>query len=304
MSNQITTAFVKQFGAEVEMLVQQKGSRLRRAVMVETGIVGESAFFEQIGAVPDGDIAVNLPRHSDSPLMETPHARRRVTMKNFEWGDLIDDFDKVQTLIDPTNPYTENAGWAIGRQVDDEIISAFFATAFTGKEGTTAVSFDTDTTVGNTGNRVVVDLDGDSTDEGMTVAKLREARRFLLSQEAWPDGEPAYVCMGSKQFDDLLGTTEVTSSDFNTVRALVNGEINTFLGFEFIRSERLPLINTDERRCPVWVKSGMKLGIGVEPTSRISERADKRFSTYVYWRGRFGATRMQEPKVLEIVCQE
>lgn len=307
MSDQITTAFVRQFGAEVEMLVQQRGSRLRRAVMVETGIVGESKFFEQVGAIPDGDVAVNLPRHSDSPLMETPHARRRVTMKNFEWGDLIDDFDKVQTLIDPTNPYTQNAGWAIGRQVDLEIISKFTGSAFTGKEGTVEVTFDTDTTVGNQGNRVPVDFDGDSADEGMTVQKLREARRFLLSNEAWPEGEPAFVAMSSKQMDDLLGTTEYTSADFNTVRALVNGEVNQFLGFEFIRTELLAYSDAPTntiRRCPVWVRSGMKLGVGIEPKSRIAERADKRFSTYVYWSGRFGATRMQEPKVLEILAKE
>lgn len=307
MSNQITTAFVKQFGAEVELLVQQRGSRLRRAVDTESGIRAESAFFEQIGAIPDADVAVNLPRHSDSPLMETPHSRRRVTMKNFEWGDLIDDFDRVQTLIDPTNPYTMNAGFAIGRQVDLEIIDKFFAAAFTGKEGTVSVPFSTTATTSG-GNRVVADFDGDSTDEGMTVQKLREARRVLLKNEAWMDGERAYVCMSSKQMDDLLATTEFTSADFNTVRALVNGEVDTFLGFTFIRTELLPYSDAPTntiRRCPVWVQSGMKLGIGMEPTSRITpDRADKRYSTYVYWRGRFGATRMQEPKVLEILAKE
>ena len=294
MSNQITTAFVKQFGSEVEMLVQQKGSRLRRAVRVESGIRGKAEFFDQIGAT---EAQETTSRHADSPLIETPHERRMVTMKNIEWGDLIDDFDKVQTLIDPTNPYTQNAGWAVGRKVDDTIIAAMFATAKTGEEGTVDVTFPG-------ANTIDADFDGDATAEGLTVAKLREARKRLLAAEALMDGESAFIAVTAKQLDDLLGTTEVTSSDFNSVRALVNGEINQFLGFEFIRIERLLATADPFRRVPVWVKNGMLLGVGIEPKSRIAERSDKRFSTYVYWSARFGATRMQEPKVLEIQCAE
>jgi hypothetical protein len=294
MSNQITTAFVKQFGSEVEMLVQQKGSRLRRAVRVETGIRGKVEFFDQIGATEAIETAT---RHADSPLVETPHDRRMVTMVNVEWGDLIDDFDRVQTLIDPTNPYTMNAGWAVGRKVDDKIIAAMFATAKTGEEGTVDVTFPG-------GNQIAADFDGDSTAEGMTVAKLREARKRLLAAETLNEDENAFIAVSAKQLDDLLGTTEVTSNDFNSVRALVNGEIDQFLGFEFIRLERLLLNGSSQRRCPVWVRNGMLLGVGIEPKSRIAERSDKRFSTYVYWSARFGATRMQEPKVLEIICAE
>jgi hypothetical protein len=295
MSNQITTAFVKEFEQGIEMLVQQRGSRLRRAVRVETGIRGKSAFFDQIGATEAQEVTT---RHGDSPLIETPHARRMLTMTNIEWGDLIDDFDRVMILNDPSSEYVQNASWAVGRKIDDKIIAAFFATAKTGEEGTVDVAFP------SPGNVIAADFDGDATAEGLTVAKLREARRRLLAAEALMEGETAFVGVTAKQLDDLLGTTEVTSSDFNTVRALVNGEVNTFLGFEFIRTERLLVTADPFRRLPVWVRNGMLLGVGIEPRSRITERSDKRFSWYAYYSARFGATRMQEEKVLEIQCAE
>lgn len=295
MSNQITTAFVKEFAAGIEMLVQQRGSRLRSAVRVETGVRGKAAFFDQIGATEAIEVTT---RHADSPLIETPHARRMVTMKNIEWGDMIDDFDRVQILNDPSSAYVQNAGWAVGRKVDDTIINAFFATAKTGEEGTVDVSFPA-------GNVIDADFDGDSTAEGLTVAKLREARKILLQNEAlMSDDETIHIAVGAQQIDDLLATTEATSIEFNSVRALVNGQINNFLGFEFHRTERLLLNSSSERRCPVWTRDGMLLAVGMEPRARITERPDKRFSWYAYWAGRFGATRMQEEKVVEIECAE
>lgn len=101
MSSQITTAFVNQFSANVTMLSQQMGSLLRNAVDVET-INGEKAFFDQVGQAA---AVQKTTRNGDTPLMETPHARRQVTLKDFEYADLIDDQDKIRMLIDPTSTY-------------------------------------------------------------------------------------------------------------------------------------------------------------------------------------------------------
>ena len=108
MSVQITTAFVEQYKGNVEHLVQQKGSRLRQAVSVET-VTGKNAFFEQIGSTAAQQ---RTSRHSDTPRMDTPHARRRVSLVDFDWADLIDDEDRVRMLIDPTSPYAEAAAMA------------------------------------------------------------------------------------------------------------------------------------------------------------------------------------------------
>src|SRR6056300_1356768 len=137
MSTQITTAFVEQYSNNVTMLSQQMGSLLRNAVDVET-IKGKNAFFEQIGEVT---ASVRTSRHGNTPQVDTPHARRRVSLADYEWADLIDDQDKVRMLIDPTSSYAMAAAAAMGRAMDDVIISAALGTSFTGETGSTSTSF-------------------------------------------------------------------------------------------------------------------------------------------------------------------
>ena len=109
MSNQITTAFVQQYSNNVQMLSQQKGSLLRSAVDVET-VVGKNAFFDQVGSA----LAVKrTTRHADTPQMDTPHARRRVSLVDYEYADLIDNQDKIRTLIDPTSSYASAAAFSL-----------------------------------------------------------------------------------------------------------------------------------------------------------------------------------------------
>lgn len=287
MSDQITTSFVEQYKAGVEFLAQQKGSRLAPYVSTEM-VDGKTAFFDQIGSVSAQRV---LNRHGDSPLNPTPHARRRVTMFDYDTGDLVSGLDKIRTLNDPTNAYVQAHGWAMGRARDDEIIDAFFGTAYTGVDGSTSTSF-------LAANQVAVAA------AGLTIAKLRSAKEILDSSEATDPDEERYIALSAKQVTNLLATTEITSSDYNTVKALVEGKVDTFMGFKFIRTERLPVDGSGYRRLMCWVKSGVKLGIGMNPTARIAERADKRFEMYVYFCQSLGATRMQEEKCVEIKCSE
>ena len=136
MSTQITTAFVNQFSSNITMLSQQMGSLLREAVDVET-VTGEKAFFDQVGSAV---AQVRTSRHGDTPLMETPHARRMVTMSTYEYADLIDDPDKIRLLVDPTSSYARAAAMAMGRSMDDVVISAALGTASTGKTGSTSTA--------------------------------------------------------------------------------------------------------------------------------------------------------------------
>ena len=101
MSSNITTAFVQQYSANVQMLSQQMGSLLRDKVRVES-VVGKNAFFDQVGSVTAVE---KTSRHSDTPQIDTPHARRRVSLADYEFADLIDQQDKVRLLIDPTSSY-------------------------------------------------------------------------------------------------------------------------------------------------------------------------------------------------------
>jgi hypothetical protein len=295
MSFEITTSFVQQYSANVMMLVQQRGSRLRDTVTQEN-VVGKTAFFDQIGATEAQQVTN---RHGDSPLVSTPHSRRKVDLADYDWGDLVDRLDMVRTLIDPTNAYAVNASWAMGRQIDDVIIAAYFASASTGETGGTSVAFPTST------NQIAVDdhtYDSTSGDVGLTISKLTLAREKLDANEV-PEEEQRWIVHGAKQMSDMLGTTEVTSVDYNTVKALVRGDVDTFVGFTFRRSERLDTSSGD-RRVPAYVASGMGVGVGKDVQAQIAPRADKRFSTYVYFCMALGATRIEEEKVIDILCNE
>ena len=291
MSFQITTAFVKQYHGIVEMLVQQKGSRLREYVRQESQH-SEEQFWEQIGPTEAEEIVT---RHGDSPLISTPHDRRRVTLQFFDWGDMIDSIDRVQMLIDPANPYAQNAAYALGRKIDDIVLAALFGTAFTGKNGTTSTTFPA-------GQQVAVNFGG--ANSGLTITKLIEARRLLLAGNVDLDMEETCIAVTAKQLANLLNTTQVTNADYNTVKALVKGEVDTFMGFKFKHTERVLTDGSGFRRVPVWCKSGLLLAVNPDITTRVVERTDKRFSTYVYAKMGAGAVRMQEPKVVEIKCDE
>lgn len=287
MSTQITTAFVQQFSANIQMLSQQMGSLLRNAVDSES-VNGEKAFFDQVGAAA---AVLRTSRHADTPLIDTPHSRRMVTLSDYEYADLIDDQDKVRLLVDPTSTYSRAAAAAMGRAMDDVIISAALGTAKTGKDGSTSTAFDT-------ANQQIAAASG-----GLTLAKLIEAKEILDSGNVDPS-IPRYIAVSPKQVSDLLNNTTVTSSDYNTVKALAMGEINSFVGFNFIVTNRLGVDGSSDRRVFAWAQDGIKLAVGKEPTARIDERADKSYATQIYYSQTIGATRMEEAKVVEILCVE
>ena len=286
MSNQITTAFVQQYSNNVQMLSQQKGSLLRSAVDVET-VTGKNSFFDQVGSA----LAVKrTTRHADTPQVDTPHARRRVSLVDYEYADLIDNQDKIRTLIDPTSSYASAAAFALGRAQDDEIIAALSGTAFTGETGSTSTALPSSQKITESGTA------------GLTIAKLRSAKEILDAASVDPS-IARYIAVSPKQITDLLGTTEVTSSDFNSVKALANGEVNSFLGFNFIVSNRLTSASS-KRLCLVWAMDGCKMAVGQDLMTRIDERSDKGYAHQVYVCQSIGATRMEEDKVVTIQAHE
>jgi len=306
MSFEITTSFIDQFRSNLTILSQQLDSRFRKGVRVEPA-QGKRRAFEFIGPTT---ASKRLTRHGDSPLVSTPHSRRWATLVDYEWGDLIDDQDKVRTLIDPENPYARNANAAMNRAMDDEIIASAFGTAVTGVDGTASTAWGT-TPYDNT-NPIAADLLAhDYTDltalantgTGLSLPKLRAARTIFRAREI-DESQTLYLACSAQQIENLLQTEEVTSADYNSLKALVGGNISSFMGFTFIVSERLELIATDERRCIAWAQDGLGLGIGMDDELKVSERADKSYSTYVYRRMTIGAVRTEDEKVLEIRCQE
>mgnify|MGYP003147696368 FL=1 len=316
MSTQVTTAFVKQYMANVDFLVQQKGSRLRNAVTLKTGVRGEEVFMDRVGSTAPQKVTS---RHADTPLISTPHDRRRITPVSYNWGDLIDNVDRVKMIIDPTSPYAQNAAYAMGRAIDDELLDAISGNAFGDSSGTSGSDASTAIALPSA-QKVAVNFhtyDTGSGDKGLTLGKLLKAREILGAGEADDyglDGSPNLFCaINSKQISNMLadfsmgGASGVqgisaASADYNSVRSLVAGEIDTFMGFKFIRTELLNTDSSSDQLVVCWHRSGVGLAVFDDIKARISERPDKRYSTQVYYEMTIGAARLEEERVVEIAC--
>ncbi len=254
---------------------------------------GKYAFFDQIAAV---EAKNKTTRHADLEVVSTPHKRRRVAPVDKYVADYIDQEDLYKILNNPTNAYAMNFAMALNRAIDLEIINAATGTAYTGETGSVTVPFDDD---------MVVDAavgNSTSTATGMNLAKLLAAKEMLDSNEA-PDDE-RYIAISPAQLIELLATTEVTSADYNTVKALVAGDLDTFLGFKFIKSNKLSADSNGYRECLFWHKNALLLGIGREIGASIDPVPQKGQSLLIQaWLG-MGATRMQEEGVGKILCAE
>jgi hypothetical protein len=213
-----------------------------------------------------------------------------VTMYTYEHAPVYDTiYDLQKMLVDPKSKLTTDAVWALGRAMDQLVIDAANGTSYTGKEGATS-------TVLPSTQKVA------AASAGMTVAKLLAAKQILDENEVDPN-DPRFCIVTAEQVTNLLNTTEVKSSDYNTVKALAAGQLDSFLGFKFIRSELLNKTSTS-RYCLAFAKSGLSLCIGKDINTRVTERDDLSFATQIYASMTLGATRLEEKRVVEIACIE
>lgn len=295
MADNIASVYAVQYGTNISLLLQQKGSKLRQAVQTGSYKGKQSEVVTQYGATSARAVST---RYQPIIPVNTPNNRRWVFPEDYDWADLIDNFDKLRLLADPQSAYSQNGLYAMGRAIDDVIISGIFGTNKTGEAGGTNTTFDTS-------NQQVAVNYAAAGNVGLTVDKLREARRILMENEVDLDAEPAYCAISAEQHDDLLGQLQVTNADFNTdAPVLQDGKVTRFLGINFIHTERLPT-SSGFRRCPVWVPSGVHLGMWNDITSNVTQRRDLSSHPFqVYLMGTFGATRTEEKKVVDILCAE
>lgn len=311
MSQYLSTAYIQQYTTVMGMLVQQEVSRLRPAVG-EYSFRGMAAdFIEQFGAV---NAVTNPTRHSDTPIVDVSQDRRWMYPTDFHLGVLTSRFDLLRTLIDPNNMYTRAIAASIGRGIDDMIISGYFSSNNTGQTGQNATGL---LSAYNSGSQVVGPTVGASGNTGLNVAKLKKAKEILLSAEVEVDTDPLYCIITAKQHTDLLNEVQVTSLDYNTRPVLVDGMIKSFMGFNFIHSERIPgaaNFNTTLSSTvtgyttgttwlvPAFAKSGMALGVWNDIVGRVDELPQKNYDWQVYGKGTFGASRVEEKRCTIITC--
>jgi hypothetical protein len=290
----IPNHYTTQFDANWRHLVQQKNSRLREYVTLDS-INGKEKSYNTIDTAV---MSLINDRAGSTRISDQAMAKRWIRPQQYDTAKLIDEWDEqlLGEVVLPTSPIVQAHGAAYARTCDSVIISALGGAAFTGATGTTSTALPA-------GQKVAVNYveSGTAANSGLTIAKLRRAK-FILDANEVDEEEERIIVVSAKQLQDLLRTTEVTSADYNTVRALVDGSLNTFMGFKFRRTQLLGLTST-VRSCYAYVKSGIVLAERGLKT-HMDVRTDLSHSLQIRSVASLGATRMEEKKVVEIACDE
>lgn len=284
----------QEYSTNLVLLAQQMKPKLSPYCKTQSATGSEA--FRMLSQISETAAVIGGSTAAPAMNVEINHDGRWVYPQNIDWGRYVDSLDMLQTNIKPMGAYVQSAIAAMNRAEDDLFTSAFFGKAQTGKAGGTSTLFDSN-------NVVPVNFGG--ANEGLTVAKLRSAKKILLQNEIDLDMEQITVGVSPEQHDDLLALTVVTSTDFNSKPVLVDGKVQQFLGMNFVISNRLPVDGNSYRRLPVWVTSGMGCGVWKETNSSIRNDPSKQRNPYYIEAGSVkGFTRLDEARCLEIKCLE
>ncbi len=282
--------------------LQQEASRFEKYVTVETGLSGKMVTFDQYGLLHFDEKVLRM---RETELDEAPTIRRVLYPRIFTKAVGFDEYDakKLVNMDVPISKTIEGLRAAAGRCMDDTMMYAFSFANYTGENGTVSVPFSAKQVIA----KDYVE-EGTAAPSNLTVAKLRKALAMLQKSEAWSEDRRAYgdelvLACTSSQIASLLREPEISSYDFNSVRALVEGRVDTFLGFRIIRSELVPIDN-GVRSCLAWVKSKALLGIWDDFKVKISVRDDLDETLQIRAKFACNATRLQEEAFVKIECVE
>ena len=286
MPESVDTTFVNQYQNTMRVLSQQTVSRLEGTTIPPVSQQGEYLYWERIGASEAIEVTT---RHMATPNIEADHSKRRAAGKAYVWATLLDTWDQVQMLVDPKSYYNQIAKAGLMRAKDRLIIAALEGSAWSGKTGSTEVALPALQKIA-TGS------------VSLTLAKLLAAKEML--DEAEVDVEaPRYCVCAANQITSLLNTTEVKSADYNSVKALVSGLVDTFLGFKFIRSQLLTYA-ASVRYCYTYSQGAIGMGTLQDLESKIDQRSDLNYAWQIWNRLFLSATRVEDEQVVQIACTE
>jgi len=246
----LSPAFITLFDAEVKQAYQAK-AQLVGAVRQRRGVEGSTVKFPKVGK---GVATVRVPQSDVTPL-NVAFSQVTATLQDWNAAEYSDIFNQAKVNFDERQELVQVVANAIGRRQDQIILDALAASS--------------------TGN--VVDENEGGTDTGLNVAKLRAAKKLLDKNNVPMDNR--HIVIHANSLASILGETSVTSADFNTVRALVSGELNTFLGFTFHtigdRAEGgLPIASAE---CKLWAFHRDAIGYaeGIAPRTEINYIPEK-----------------------------
>lgn len=293
--NDPSNLFVKKFDDDIKEACQQRQSRLEGTTLADYAVVGTSKSFDQVGT---SEAQVVTGRNQDIQYNNTPVNRRWIDLTDYDWADFLDSFDKLKLLNDPTNKYTKAGINAMNRAKDRVIITAIFGNA---RETTVSGVTETSTLVAlGAGQKIV------NGGTNISMAKLRTGLEILNVAEAGSpeEGGDRFFLYTANQLTKLMADTTLTSSDYNTLKALQDYKVDTFMGMRWIRTELLPK-SGNIRSCAIYAKEGIGLGVGADTKTDVSQAKEKRGQPWrVYVMQSIGAVRGKDNCVVQIDCDE
>lgn len=282
MSSSIDQAFVYAFERNVHHLGQQMESRCRNTTRRIKYDNADRVHFETLAGA---DMAAKSPvRVQATPVLNLTHQKRYTAGAPYSWGEALDHSDAARVLIDPRSAYLETASAAYGRLIDTVFLAAATGAAGTGLGGSATTAL---------GAGQLLNSGGAT---GLTLDLLRQAKKKMDQAEVMGK---RFCAAPANGIEDLLQVTEVTSADYAAVKALVNGELDTFLGFKFIPTERTPQLS-GRKSVVCYTDTAIGLHLPLDGFTRVGEDPSNSFMLRVYMEAVIGAVRLEEAAVVQI----
>jgi len=341
---QITEALKEQFAKNIQLNIQQEGSKLKKYVTVGTQDTEVMSFESMENHEAEARNRVVLDDNpmfghyrsadNDNELEQIKFkipviTRRYMTACAQYWDAVMDRNDKLNLLTDPTSHFPRMAGFAMGRKYDATIIRAFAEPVRAGRTGNKTINFDVERHVIPTGIMITdpqLTLNAQIAEPanrriirknraGLTVDKLIKAHH-TLKKRSFGMYDKLYLLCSSTQISDLLRDPQITSYDYNSVRALVSGEVNSFMGFTFIISEMLGGIYDRTgnngyaakyaiRDCYAFNEGAVRFNtVNGSIKKSIEEMLQYHYAKILYYSEAFGAVRDNERAIVVIKCLE
>lgn len=279
MADTQNVIYAQAYGTNIMQLAQQKYSKLVNTVYQRQNVRGKTFFQDQIGA---WSMEVKGGRNAQTPNNDPAFDRRMGVMVDYHDNRLLDRGDELKSISDPRSAYTIAAAQSLGRKIDDVIIAAAIDTAKYGETGSSSVTCS---------NVKLV------TASSITVADITAVK--VVFDNADVEMEDRYFAVSPASLNSLLSLTAVTSSDYANVKALVRGEVDTFMGFKFIQTTRITA-NSSTLAGIAFQKYGVCMAMADAPVVRTDERPDLSYSWQVYYELNIGAVRLEENRVVRV----
>lgn len=271
--------YAQAYSQNIMQLAQQKYSKLIGTVYMKPNVKGKTFFQDQIGKWA---MATKGGRNVQTPNNDPQLARRMGVMLDYHDNRMLDRGDELKCISDPRSAYTIAAATSLGRKIDDVIIAAAVSTTTASGETGSTTAPTTATLAITTGTLHIGDV----------------ARMKLALDDADVEQEDRYIVVTPTLLASALSEDKITSSDYAAVKALVNGQINTFMGFTWIQSTRISEQSGLEGL--VYQKNAICMAMAAQPLVRTDERADLSYSWQIYYELNCGAVRLEEDRIRKI----